>query len=138
MVKSLIHKVQLQWILKQHNNLFWSAVRGCHCDQPQLQVNPKQSLIDERVSIKGTNLAKNSEVTLETELKDETQRLNFRSLSHFLTDREGTFDTEKQKTLDGSSYQGAYSSGPLWSVRPERGSVKRLWPTDILKKDFQS
>ena len=45
----------------------------------------------------------------------------------------GNFNTSKQSPKCGSSYQGVHSSGPLWSVKPQKNSLVRLWPKDIMK-----
>ena len=99
----------------------------------QLQVHPKWSLIDEKVTIKGQYLVKNSEVILETSLKDDQQGINLQSVCHFTADIQGSFESDKHPPSPGSGYQGVHSSGPLWCARPQKGSMVRLWPHDIMK-----
>ena len=99
----------------------------------QLQVNPKWSLMDEKVTIKGTNLGRNSEVTLETSLQDDEQRISLQSECHYTTNSEGVFSSDTHHPSPGSGYHGVHSSGPLWCARPQKGSMVRLWPHDIMK-----
>jgi hypothetical protein len=99
----------------------------------QLQVHPQWSLIDEKVTIKGSSLASNLDITLLTSLKDEAQRINLQSECHYTTDSQGVFSTDTHAPSHGSEYTGVHSSGPLWSARPQKGSMVRLWPHDIMK-----
>ena len=79
------------------------------------------------------SLAKNSLVTLETCLKDEEQRIHLKSLCHYKTDEEGLFSSATHPPCHESGYEGLHSSGPIWSMRPQQGSVSRLWPHNISK-----
>eukprot|EP00092_Neocalanus_flemingeri_P010182 GFUD01010972.1.p1 GENE.GFUD01010972.1~~GFUD01010972.1.p1 ORF type:complete len:353 (+),score=77.13 GFUD01010972.1:24-1082(+) len=99
----------------------------------QLSAFPQESLIDEKVTIEGKFLPKHFDVTLETSLKDESQRMNFQSACHYRTDSQGVFCTNTQAPAPGSAYNGVHSSGPLWSAQPQKGSMVRLWPHDIMK-----
>ena len=98
-----------------------------------VEATPKWSLIDKIVTIEGNNLDANLDVVLETSLVDEAQRINMKSECIYATDDYGNFNTSKQSPKCGSSYQGVHSSGPLWSVTPQKNSLVRLWPKDIMK-----
>ena len=105
-------------------------LRYNHCE---LQVNPKWSLMDEEVTIKGSSLPENSEVTLVTSLKDNEQRIDLKSECHYTIDGGGGFNSAHHPPCPGSGYEGVHPSGPLWSVRPQKGSLVRLWPHNIMK-----
>jgi dipeptidyl aminopeptidase/acylaminoacyl peptidase len=85
------------------------------------------------VTVRASGLPPGATVTLATELRRDEERMYFTSTSKFVTSGEGLLDTGRQAPLEGGSYHGAHRSGALWSVRPEPGSVSRLWPEDITR-----
>ncbi|XP_023323427.1 acyl-coenzyme A thioesterase 4 isoform X2 [Eurytemora carolleeae] len=97
------------------------------CGLPKLSVYPKHSLMTKPICVSGKNLPPNSEIKLKTTLFCQKNRYNFTSLNLYKTTNNGFFSTSTHPTLDGSQYTGCHPSGPVWSVRPQDGSRKRLW-----------
>ena len=89
--------------------------------------------MDEKVTIRGEYLSKMSHVTLVTSLEDKEQNIHLKSECHYPVDNNGVFSTAHQPPSPGSGYEGVHPSGPLWSARPMKGSMVRLWPHDIMK-----
>ena len=98
-----------------------------------LGVEPVNSQVDQEVTVRAGGLAQKTRVVLETNLRDEEQRINFQSVCHYLTTEQGELDTEHQAPLPGSSYEGVHRSGPLWSVGRLPGSVRRVVFEDVTK-----
>merc|ERR1719431_949841 len=115
---------------------FKPMVRALHTSPctlaPSLRASPSSGLLDQVARVTAEGLPPSLPVTLTTKLRDDRERINFTSSSTFVTTREGRVDTAGQAPVSGS-YSGVHSSGPLWSVRPEPGSVRRLWPGDITR-----
>ena len=98
-----------------------------------LKVIPSSSLIDEEVVIQAENLSGKSKVILESNLISEKERIHFQSKCYFKTNGQ-TLSTQTDSPLEGSSYSGIHSSGPLWSMSRKSGYKSRLWPEDIMAK----
>lgn len=98
-----------------------------------LKIIPSSSLIDEEVVIQAENLSGKSKVVLESNLISEKERIHFQSKCYFKTNGQ-TLSTQTDSPLEGSSYSGIHSSGPLWSMSRMSGYKSRLWPEDIMAK----
>ena len=101
------------------------------CLASVLSVEPASSLLDEEVTVAGSELQPGSRVRLETSLEDREQGFQFQSVCLYQTDCSGSFSTASQPPPPGSQYEGLHRSGPLWSLQPRPGSRPRLWPEDI-------
>jgi len=97
---------------------------------PSLRASPSSGLLDQVARVTAEGLPPSVPVILTTKLRNDKERINFKSTNTFVTTSKGRIDTALQAPVSGN-YSGVHSSGPLWSVRPQPGSVKRLWPGDI-------
>jgi len=98
-----------------------------------LSVEPRHSLLGQEVTIRAGGLNQKRELVLETNLRYDNHRINFQSVCYYQTSEQGQLDTGVHPPLPGSSYQGEHRSGPVWSVRPLKGSIRRLVVEDVIK-----
>jgi len=87
---------------------------------PDLQISPLVSLVDEDVAISVNGLNPNEKVCLICQTCDE-EGMVWRSTAIFVADEKGTVCLERQAPLEGN-YQGIDQMGLFWSMRPVNGS----------------
>ncbi len=59
---------------------------------PRIFVNPDPTLMDEKVVVRATGLPSEAKVTLGLKLYNSNERLNFASVGHYVTEKDGTLD----------------------------------------------
>jgi len=62
---------------------------------PKLLITPNPTLMDQRISVCATGLPSNAEVTLAMKLNNSQEKLNFASVGHYITEKDGTLDLVK-------------------------------------------
>ena len=99
--------------------------------RPIISVEPKSSLIDDKVRILVCGLKPKQTVTLEAKLLSDKGEL-FQSHAHFIADKDGEVDVCRDSSL-GGSYSGVSPMGLLWSMKPAPGQRKgvRLTKSDV-------
>ena len=81
---------------------------------PHLDITPRRSLIDEKVSIRLSSLKPNLRITVRARMKDDSDR-TWESHADFLADKHGSVKLDSQRPLSGT-YTEADPSGLFWSM----------------------
>lgn len=106
---------------------------SAHMSGAELLVIPRQSLVDEKISISVKGLSPGQSVTLVAKLIGDSKE-EFQSFGHFVADEAGRVSVADDPCLSGS-YTGVDPMGLLWSMRLSPGQRKglRLSKKDVTK-----
>ena len=104
-----------------------------HVSGAELLVIPRQSLVDEKISISVKGLSPGQPVTLAAKLIGDSKE-EFGSFGHFVADEAGKVSVSDHSCLSGS-YTGVDPMGLLWSMQLSPGQRKgqRLSKKDVTK-----
>lgn len=96
--------------------------RGSRLFQAEMTVEPRRSLIDEKISINVKGLSSGESITIAAKLIGDSNE-ELESYGHFKADETGRVCLEEQTSLAGT-YTGVDSMGLLWSMQLSPGQRK--------------
>ena len=101
--------------------------------EAELTVSPRQSLVDEKISITVKGLSPGQPITLTAKLIGDSKE-EFESYGHFVADEAGRICVEEHPCLSGT-YTGVDPMGLLWSMQlsPGQRNGLRLSKKDVTK-----
>ncbi|XP_068111948.1 acyl-coenzyme A thioesterase 1-like [Hyperolius riggenbachi] len=106
------------------------ALRRAMSSGVQLQVSPQRCLYDETLQLQVSGLSPGQDITLRTELTDEGGQL-FSSMGRYRAGGSGELDLSQSPALEGGTFTGIETEGPLWSLET-RDPLRRLLKKDVL------
>lgn len=95
-----------------------------------LSIQPKVSLVDEKISTVIHDLEPNSKITLRLNVTNKTN-LEFESVTHYVASEQGLVNLSQNVPINHPEYQNADPMGIFWSMRPLPHSHDRFWSMNV-------